>query len=53
MWLRLTKTTTEYRVAPLRLRIRWWIEGWIWRWGQTAAALHAESPDLQHPFWRR
>ncbi len=53
MRLRLATPPVEYRVAPLALRLRWWIEGWIWRWGQTAAALGAESPDLQNPFWRR
>ncbi len=53
MRLHLATKPTEYRVAPLALRIRWWIEGWIWRWGQTAMALHAESPELQNPLWRR
>jgi hypothetical protein len=42
----------EYCLAPLRLRLHWWLLGLIWRFGREAAALGAEQPDQLNPYWR-
>lgn len=42
----------EYCLAPLRLRLHWWVLGLIWRLGQNAAQSGAESPDMLNPYWR-
>lgn len=44
---------TEYVLAPWHLRVRWWLLAGFWRVCDVFAPIVDESPEQQHPLWRR